>query len=112
GIKNFIGMQGFEELEPKEEARALVSSPHESELLLRRLQASGLKIGPGDWSRMDLGISDEDTAAMQRWVETRPSDQGREWIAIGPGSKMPAKRWPLTRFEEVVTALITEFDIW
>jgi len=34
------------------------------------------------------------------------------FVAFGPGSKMPAKRWPLDRFAQVGHALIDQFDIF
>jgi ADP-heptose:LPS heptosyltransferase len=46
------------------------------------------------------------------WLDQLPSDDGRPWIGVGPGSKMPAKRWPEDRFREVVRELIEEFEIW
>ena len=112
GIQNFIGMHGFEYLEPKQEGEPMVSSSPESELLFRRLEASGLKAESGDRSRMDLGLGEADAAVMRGWLSTLPSDEGRAWIAVGPGSKMPAKRWPLSRFLHVIGNLISEFDIW
>jgi len=112
GILNFIGMHGFEPLEPKQAGEPMVSSPPESELLFRRLEASGLKAESGDRARMDLGLGEADEAAMQGWLSTLPSDEGRAWIAVGPGSKMPAKRWPLSRFRQVIAELISESDIW
>jgi asparagine synthase (glutamine-hydrolysing) len=112
GIRNFIGMHGFEHLEPKQEGEPMRSSPAESELLFRRLEASGLKAESGDRSRMDLGLSEADEAVMRAWLSALPSDESRTWIAVGPGSKMPAKRWPLERFLHVIGELISEFDIW
>ncbi len=112
GIRNFIGMHGFEHLEPKQEGEPMVSSSPESELLFRRLEASGLKAESGDRSRMDLGLGEADEEVMRGWLSTLPSDEGRAWIAVGPGSKMPAKRWPLERFLHVIGELISEFDIW
>jgi ADP-heptose:LPS heptosyltransferase len=112
GIRNFMGMHGFEPLEPKQQGEPMVSSPPESELLFRRLEATGLKAESGDRSRMDLGLSEADEAVLRGWLSTLPSDTGRAWIAVGPGSKMPAKRWPLGRFLHVIGELISEFDIW
>src|SRR5205814_148169 len=65
-----------------------------------------------DESRMDLGVGPGDDAKVLEWLGELPSDGGRAWIAVGPGSKMPAKRWPLLRFEKVVSDLISEFDCW
>jgi len=99
GIRNFIGMKGFKALEPKE-------------LLILRLAASGLEVAPGDASRTDLGLGAGEETAVGEWLGTLPDDGGKLWIAVGPGSKMPAKRWPLRRFEELGRKLIEEFDIW
>ncbi len=112
GIRNFIGMRGFKALEAKEPGRALRASPLESELLLLRLAGSGLKVSPGDESRMDLGLGPADEAAVESWLVALPNDGKRVWVAVGPGSKMPSKRWPLKRFEELGRKLIEEFDIW
>ena len=137
GIRNFIGMQGFETLEPKQLGQPMSEVPGESELLLRRLAASGLTIGlpaaadqisasssrrslvakadqPFSLSAFsfDLGLGREDEAPVSRWLAGLPPDGGRVWVAVGPGSKMPAKRWPLDRFRKVIGDLIEEFDIW
>jgi asparagine synthase (glutamine-hydrolysing) len=112
GIRNFIGMDGFEPLEPKQPGHPMKMVPNESELLLRRLAVSGLVIRPEDKARMDFGLRVDDDAAVLKWLGKQASDSGRIWVAVGPGSKMPAKRWPLRRFEEVVRHLIDEFDIW
>jgi asparagine synthase (glutamine-hydrolysing) len=112
GIENFFGMQGFEVLEAKEPGKALARLPRESNLLFRRLIASDLIAEPGDESRTDLGLGSEDHTAVDAWLRNLPFDGGRVWIAVGPGSKMPAKRWPLPRFLQVIHELISEFDIW
>jgi ADP-heptose:LPS heptosyltransferase len=61
---------------------------------------------------MDLGLGSEEHAAVDAWLDNLPFDGDRVWIAVGPGSKMPAKRWPLSRFLQVIGNLILEFDIW
>jgi ADP-heptose:LPS heptosyltransferase/predicted nucleotidyltransferase len=112
GIRNFIGMHGFETLPPKQPGEPMKMVPRESELLLRRLAASGLVVEPGDESRMDLGLGPEDDAPIFEWLAGWGPDGDHVWIAVGPGSKMPAKRWPLRRFEKLVSDLIAEFDVW
>jgi asparagine synthase (glutamine-hydrolysing) len=153
GIKNFIGMEAFATLEPKRDGEPLREVPRESELLLRRLAASGLTVAAGvsptgsrtehggqrsevedrmsaagtaastifpdngatitDNARTNsLALAAQDERPFHDWLGERGPDGGRVWVAVGPGSKMPAKRWPLLRFEEVVVDLIEEFDIW
>lgn len=112
GIKNFIGMRGFKPLEAKQAGVPLRRSPSESELLLQRLAASGIEITPEDSTRTDPGLGPEDDAPVYAWLKGLPNDGGRTWVAVGPGSKMPSKRWPLKRFETVIRELINQFDIW
>ena len=112
GIRNFVGMHGFEHFQPRQDGQPMPMAPRESDLLLRRLAASGLVVRPEDESRMDLGLGPDDDAPVMAWLEKLPPDQGRRWIAVGPGSKMPAKRWPLLRFQELCAKLISEFDVW
>lgn len=112
GISHFIGMEGFTPLPAKANGTPLAETLPESELLLKRLSASGLPVPPAEQSRMDLGLGAAEEAAVTRWLKGLPPDGGRSWVAVAPGSKMPAKRWPLERFAEVVQRLIAEFDIW
>jgi ADP-heptose:LPS heptosyltransferase len=111
GIRNFIGMSGFKTFD-RETSGPLQESPSESELLLARLAESGLTLSPHAAKRMQLGLGEEEDGQVRSWLKTLPPDSGKTWVAIAPGSKMPAKRWPLRRFETVVKHLIEEFDIW
>jgi ADP-heptose:LPS heptosyltransferase len=61
---------------------------------------------------MDLGLGPAEAGEVTTWLSRLKSDGDRPWVAIGPGSKMPAKRWPLERFQQIVSSLIDEFDIW
>jgi asparagine synthetase B (glutamine-hydrolysing)/ADP-heptose:LPS heptosyltransferase len=112
GIKNFIGMEGFHPLPLKRLGLPLDAVPHESELLLARLATSGLHIDGASGPNMDLGLGPVEEEQVAQWQRTLPSDGARAWLAVAPGSKMPAKRWPVDRFEAVVRELIGEFDIW
>jgi ADP-heptose:LPS heptosyltransferase len=112
GIREFIGMEGFTFLQPKDNDTPLAEVRPESDLLLKRLVASDLPVAPVDQATMDLVLGDTEAAAVEQWRKTLPPDGGRPWVAVAPGSKMPAKRWPLHRFETVIQQLITRFDIW
>jgi asparagine synthase (glutamine-hydrolysing) len=119
GVRNFIGMDGFATFETKRNGHSLPEVPRESELLLRRLQASGLNVAESNKpdhrspiTNHSLALGDADERAVREWLNDKGPDGHRPWIAVGPGSKMPAKRWPLLRFEEVIVDLIEEFDIW
>jgi len=112
GIRTFIGMTGFPRFQKRRGLTSLVTAPRESELLLLRLRESGLRVSL-QHPRFDLGLSQREEADVAHWLETQSEPDGhRRWIAVGPGSKMPAKRWPLDRYDEVVRDLIAGFDIW
>jgi heptosyltransferase-3 len=112
GIKTFYGMEDFPEVPGKRLNVPLQGLGHEADLLLARLKDSGIAIPPVNKGSLDLGLGEEDQLAVNRWLDLLPEDGGRRWIGVGPTSKMPAKRWPLERFEQVVRRLVEQFDIW
>jgi ADP-heptose:LPS heptosyltransferase len=112
GIRTFIGMTGFPRFQPKTAGAPLEALPRESELLLLRLRQSGLRVSL-QRPRFDLGLGGEEDDAVAAWLATQSqNDGGRRWIAVGPGSKMPAKQWPMENYDSVVRDLIAAFDIW
>jgi asparagine synthase (glutamine-hydrolysing) len=112
GIGTPIGMTGFPRFQKRAGDASLTSAPRESELLLLRLRESGLRVSLQN-PRFDLGLGQPEEADVTRWLEAQPQPDGhRRWIAVGPGSKMPAKQWPLERYDQVVRDLIAGFDIW
>ncbi len=112
GIKNFIGMRGFLQVRPNKPGEPLEEVSPESDLLLNRLAASGLPVASDNRHDVDLGLSENEEEQLSVWLSGLESGGDCPWIAVGPGSKMPAKRWPLKRFREVVDLLIQEFDVW
>ncbi len=112
GIREFIGMEGFTALPFRDNGNPLAEVHPESELLLNRLAASNFPISPSDKAAMDLALGRAEEEAVDAWLNGLETDGARPWVAIAPGSKMPAKRWELARFAEVVDKLIHNFDIW
>jgi len=112
GIRKFIGIKSFRYL-PKKGPRQFMSVvPREADLLLERLQKSGIRVPRTGHGRVDVNIGERERAAVSQWLEKLPPDGGRRWLALGPGSKMPANIWPMERYTEVLRHLIKEFDIW
>lgn len=112
GIRRIIGMEGFRPMPAKIPGRPVPAVPFEADLLLARLARSGLPVpaeGAGD---MDPRLTAADRERLALWLRDQPSDGGRSWIAVGPGSKMPAKVWPEERYRAVVNRLIDQFDPW
>ena len=112
GLKQFFGMSGFSPASPKCHGKPLVATLAEADLLLARLAADGIPVPSPGRGSLELGLGAAEAEAVQRWVQESPSDGRRPWVGVAPGSKMPAKRWPLDRFAEVVGKLVHEFDVW
>jgi len=147
GVRNFIGTDGFGALPPHVAGQPLEETPHEAELLMARLAASGIPIPLSGHGSMDLHLGPAEEQEFQAWlaknfsISASPSNISASqpfsfsaskavsasssdisafsfqlstfpFIAFAPGSKMPAKRWPLDRFIEVGQTLIDRFDIW
>ncbi len=112
GVSKFYGMNGFVELPIKVSGEPLAVTAAESDLLLKRLAADGIDIpAPGKGS-LSLLLGAAEQTEVDFWLTNKEGDGGRVWLGIGPGSKMPAKRWPEDRFREVVMRLIAERDVW
>jgi heptosyltransferase-3 len=112
GIKQFYGMCGFPKFPARRAGEPMAVVAAESDLLLARLAAGGIdapKPGEGCFE-LNLGQAEEQKVAS--WLRELTSDGGRRWIGVGPGSKMPAKRWDAGRFAEVGSALIARHDVW
>ncbi|HEX5400491.1 MAG TPA: asparagine synthase (glutamine-hydrolyzing) [Verrucomicrobiae bacterium] len=112
GIHNFIGERGFDAAPSRQPGVALDTVPQEADMLLARLAASGISTPPPGRGCMDLNLGQPEANEVRHWLNKLSGDGGRPWIAFGPGSKMPAKRWPAERFAEVGRALIARHDIW
>ena len=86
--------------------------PWLADLYLARLRAEGIPVPEEGQGRMELGLGKAEHDTVEVWRKGLHDDGGRPWIAVGVGSKMPAKRWPVERFEAVGHRLIQEHDIW
>lgn len=112
GVKRFIGMDHFPPVPFLNAPRPLPAAGHEADLILARLRSDGIPVPEPGQGSLDLGLGVNEEQALRTWLESLPSDQGRIWVGIGPASKMPAKRWPLERFRDVIHGLIAQFGIW
>lgn len=112
GIRNFYGMNGFAELPKKISGEPLATTAAESDLMMARLAEVGISVPAAGRGSLNLGLGESDEAEVKKWLRALPPDGGRAWLGVGPGSKMPAKRWPEERFREVVAQLIASRDMW
>jgi ADP-heptose:LPS heptosyltransferase len=112
GIRTFLGMDGFAALPSRANGQPLAETPAESDLLLDRLGVSGLVFSRAERARMDLALGKTEDLEVDSWLQGLEPFGARTWVAVAPGSKMPATRWPLERYAEVVQRLIEKFDVW
>ena len=112
GIHRFIGMCEIGGGAPRLSGGLAKEMAHEADLLLARLASSGIPIPPPQDGCMDLEIGAREREVVANWLAQLPTDGGRRWLGVGPGSKMPAKHWPSERYAEVVRHLIEEHDVW
>lgn len=112
GISWMIGVDSFKQLGPHAQNSPIPKIPFEADWFLNRLEASGLKTRPPNSGAMELHFNNFERRKLQHIVSDLPSDGGRLWIGIGPGSNQPAKIWPKERFERVVLELIQKHDVW
>ncbi len=83
----------------------------EADFLLERLRADGVSVpalGQGD---MSLRVLDEELAGYREWATTNKFPHDRIWVAIGAGSKMPSKQWPVERYAAVAKELFRRYRI-
>lgn len=112
GIQRFFGLNGFAPLPAKVPGQPLGATPCESDLLLARLAADGLAVPDAGRGSLDLSLGATEAEEVDGWLKMLPADGGRRWLGVGPGSKMPAKRWPEERYRDVVRALVASHDVW
>jgi ADP-heptose:LPS heptosyltransferase len=112
GIRTSFGMDGFAVRPSRANGQPLAESLAESDLLLDRVGASGLVFSRADRARMDLALGKTEDLEVDSWLQGLEPFDARPWVAVAPGSKMPAKRWPLERYAEAVQRLIEKFDVW
>lgn len=86
--------------------------PHEADLLLQRLATAGIPVPDPHKGCMDLRLTPAELQAAEYWRTRQPISPSALQVAFGPGSKMPAKRWPPERYAEVGKNLIEARDIW
>lgn len=85
----------------------------ETNFLIDTLKHGGLAIDDGTADLHDLGITDDENASSDRWLEsmTDPAERSRPMIAVAPGSKWESKIWAEERYSEVISQLINENGI-
>jgi heptosyltransferase III len=112
GIRRFFGHRGFPFVHSAQALRPLRAVPHQSDQILWRLAITGIPVPQPGHGQVDVGVSMEERRSVDLWAREKVPSGRRAWVGLGPGSKMPAKVWPVERFFEVVSMLIRKHDVW
>src|SRR2546425_2410884 len=112
GIPKLLGMEARERGRKTAQELALNEVEHEADFLLSQLAVSGLPVPSKGHGCIDLALTPADDRQVDEWLSRLPLPHASSWIGFGPGSKMPAKKWPPERFEEVGHELIKKFNLW
>jgi ADP-heptose:LPS heptosyltransferase len=92
--------------------RPLPAWPQEADFLLSCLGQAGLKVPSPGQGVMDLHLGAAEDAEVARWEQANGlAGDTRPRVAFGPGSKRPATRWPVERYEQVMQHLVRDWGI-
>lgn len=92
-------------------AGTLPRVPHIADELLTIVSRLGIReprAGAGD---MSLPRTGEERKTVDAWLARNHVPGDALLVGIGPGSNMPAKRWPIERFQRVVAALVDRYEV-
>jgi ADP-heptose:LPS heptosyltransferase len=105
GIRHFVGCRSRKVTFYGRRRRDRVTYPSEVTRMLDEIRAQG--IGDGV-VRFDLPIGDRHVARIDTLLAEVDVDGRRPLVGLCPGSKQPAKRWPLERYGELGRRLIEQ----
>lgn len=105
GIKQIIGMDGYRETLYRPEGTPLPAVRHEADTLLSHLHRDGVFLEESPLDLMDMGLTAAERKHASAWLAAKMPPEPSLRIGVGPGSKMPAKRWDLERFVAAVQEL-------
>ena len=111
GIKNVIAHQGLRDMASDNDISPLPTLEKESELLITRLKKAGLKVPEPDQGRFDLNLTNTEINISKAWLKKKRIKYSGGYIALGIGSKMETKKWPIENYIYIVENLIKEFDV-
>lgn len=112
GVSRVIGARNLSEKPFKEGDFFTKEYPKRTDVILACLSADGIGAQIPHDSNFDLHIGSKEEDEFRTWLSIQNDDQGRQWIAIGPGSKMEAKRWPISNFIRVLQRLVEYYNVW
>jgi ADP-heptose:LPS heptosyltransferase len=84
---------------------------HEADYLLAFLRACGIRTARPGAAEFDLQLRTDEARAADACLRAGGEQGSGPRVAFAPGSKMPAKVWPLDRFARLGASLIESHDI-
>ncbi|MFL6212867.1 MAG: glycosyltransferase family 9 protein [Blastocatellia bacterium] len=96
-----VAAQAYQTFGRRNPSGHLIRYPREIDFLFGIVGGAGIPVPEPGAAEFNLPLSDKERSRIDSlWNEKNIADDAL-LIGIGPGSKMPAKRWPLDRFIEV-----------
>lgn len=116
GARRLIGFQPFgdDELLRRDARGALVALHHEADWRIERLRRSGWDVEPrraAAFARPFVTCDASERACVAAWLRVRGDAGARAFVAVAPCTPMPAKSWPLERFEDLGRRLLAHPEI-
>jgi lipopolysaccharide heptosyltransferase III len=109
GIRNCYGLDLPEDdFGLRDDAGRLRRYPSEVDRLLKIVAEAGKGIPAPEEVDFGLPIGPREIRRIDSLWQHLKIEKDQQVIAIGPGSKMPAKRWPLDRFLEVARTILRD----
>lgn len=111
GARRLIGFRPFapEELDRRDPAGALAPLPHEAEWRLERLRRDGWDVDrhrAAAFAQPLVSCAPAERDRVAAWLGARAGQ--RPLVAFAPCTPMPAKAWPLERFEQLGRRLLAQ----
>lgn len=116
GARRLIGFQPFaaHELLRRDSSGALAALRHEAEWRIERLRRAGWDVEPHLDAAFALPFVTCEPAEREpvaAWLQARGAGASRALLAVAPCTPMPAKAWPLERFEALGRRLLAGSDL-
>jgi heptosyltransferase III len=112
GIAQQLGFEGFPVFPPARPTAGYPEVAREADHLLARLALDGVEVPEPGHADPRVPITPGARTEFEGWLSSQPPDGGRRWISTSPGCKQPVNRWPLERYEDVLRALSSRYDLW
>jgi ADP-heptose:LPS heptosyltransferase len=112
GAKKVVGTTGSGISMPRDKTGKLLRVDSIVDTLVAVLKPLDIVLPAPGGGRFDLRLGKAEEKRVDEWLKRVGGRQvAKPWIGIGMWSNMSAKRWPLERYESVISALIREHDV-